>query len=1361
MSAGTIIRRTGLAACVVLILAVALPSVRQVRAEEAPDATKVKQMLDLALHDMMKGRFEIALKRTEDALDLDPKNVAANQYRADICSVWSYEYNKAKLEESKKTLADLRAELLPITVIMDNVRGNKADAAIKQIKETIRQAPETDSRSLNQYVLALAYLRAGKGLEAANALSDAIGWDGEFEQAYADLANIYMQLGRVNDALTMTDALLRVNKDNDDWLLLRAFISASANRGGEALYLATTLLKKYENAPESAILNKTRKVSLAHEVLAVVNYRNYALMPVKEKMEELLKPAQAQFDAADKEKNIDTKLDLLSQAVSSTAIVIGQINVQDLADLVDKAKGEKDANKKATLAQDAADKIKAFIPELAARKEKFLQDMKTHAQGAIDADPLLGEPYALRATYYARTGEDADLENAAKEYLEYIRLRPDSSQSQRYSLGIIRLIQKKNDDAVKVFAEIKDANSEQNELSFMGAGLIASLAGKADDARNAFEALRKVRDKKQLPQNAFFELMLGHACLAQNKPQDAVDHLKVGAAALGGLAISDKTNYSELLGPADAQAIGKLNFALALSDAGFSNQAIAQCEEFLKAVPGSIAGRFFHFMLLRNKPERSKEAEQDIAILKADFPKKDPTNVTPFLAEAILLGDTGRKETDQIKRLETEEKMVSAYKAAIDANPTFGNTYAVLGEFRINRGEIFTAIKEAKYGLEEGLKQDPTNTTVLQTLVRAMQAGGEAKPDDFTKLYNQYLENVRNSSKPGLDPVDGMFSLAMYYRQLGRNAEARKEFTDAHEMIEGTKDDQEKTNKRKKYILVYMNLRELSLSDTNLADARKYNKEIKDIDPESPGANHFDGLCYLLEGKYDEAQKAFETEISLGNLSMPGAMAKGGLAVIALKKAAKVEDVSAVHAYIDSGQKMMKLLLDRENLVFRRDAGNIRLMGGYLAFMRVCAYLAQAKFLQPTDPKEASNKMTYAGRWLNMAAVLFPGAEGWQATQTSAFKNINLAADVLPKWTTDANFTEMAEGSFFLGQGVFTKARERLEAAAQRDPSNFIALLFEARAQQALGNEPRTIELLKKSQEDTEGKKCISTFTELYTIYLKGDMKNQDEICKVLDAMCALDPQFRYEYAHFLSLNYRSAKPGENIDLALAQYELLIKEINLPNRWAALNGAAWLRAENRADKRAELTTAETQVKEAVSLITDDPKIPPPDKVGILATVNDTYGWVLYKAGKLSEVEKKNDEADAKYQQAADIFNKCVEGLAQVPQGQASMPTVLYHLGLAYDAMRLRAEAAGNKDKAAENLKKAIDALRDSVRYGKFDDKKKAEDLLNNTLLPIAKKTKGAPEGGVPAPKTGDTPASPAGPGTPPSTPKPAEPPANP
>jgi len=1357
MLSGTIIRRVGLAAAIIFALISIVPSVRPTHADETPGAAQVQMAVDSALHDMIKGRFESALTKVEDALKADPKNVSANQLRADVCSLWQPEYNKSKLEESKKVLAEQNAPLSYVTTVTESIGGGQTDAAIQQMKKIIQETPESDRRSLNQYILALAYLKASKGAEAFDALNEALGWDGEFEEAYYDLANMYMQLGRSNEALRMTELLLDRNKSNEDWLLLRAAISASTDRTGEAVWIASGLLKKFENMK----IETGRRVGLAHHVLALANFRNFIAMPEKAKMDELMAPALAECANAENAPDVTKKLSALDNAISKAVPIISQANLGEQINLIGKAKAEKDKDKQAAAAQDALDNLKKFLTELGDRKEKFRKDMLDNADLAIKADSTMSEPYNLRASYYIReNGPDPakvaeNLAKATEDYDAYLKIRPDST-TQRYYLGIVRLIQGeaegKFDEASKIFSEIKDADGSVNEMSYMGAGLVAGLTGNADAARKAFEDLRAVREKKQLGENAFFELMLAHACLAQGKGDDAKPHLKVGASALGGLAITPETNYADLLGPADITAadIGKLNFSLALTDAGFTEQAIAECDKFLEAVKTSVAGRFFHFMLIRNKPELLDAAKSDLESLRRDFEQKDPKNVTPYLATALLYSDMRAKSATEKEGKEYEDKMIAEYEAAIKANPDFGNTYAIYAQLLVSRGQIYQAVEKAK----EGFDKDPINRALMQAYTQAVQLGGEKKPKDFIpNIYKQYIKGVEDLTEPGVDPLDGMLALASYYRQIGQTKDAFAEFSAVRDMIEGIKDAQEKENQRKKYLLAYMNLRELSLAESKTDDARKYNSEVRAISPETPGSDHFEGLCALIEGKNDEAQKAFEAEVAKGSLSMTTAMSKAGLAVIALKRAASAKDVDAVHALIESGLKMEDLILKREKEIYGRDATNVRTMGGYLSFVSVCAFLAQSKFEQAENPGTESHKIGYAAKRLNKASVLFPGSEGLLATETTAFKGINLANDVLAKWDSDKengpNFSDLAIGSFFLGQGVFREAVNHLENEIAKNPNNFIALLFEARAQKALGNEPRAVELLKKCQDDAEGKKFIPAYTELYFIYMSRDVKDHAAIRGILEAMCGIDPMFRHEYARYLAEDYVSAKEGENFDLAIEQYEILIKEKNLPDRYVALNGAAWLIVQHHGGDKDALAKAEQDAREAVKLVEAQPEIQPgARKIVLLATINDTLAWILYNEGKLTNDAKK-------YQEAAPIFEKCVSDLLQVTPNQESVATVLYHMALAHDALRVA--AGSDKAKAGASTTKAVQALRLAVRYPKFTEKKQAEELLK-TLEPLMPPEETATPSPAPTPETPSPAPSPApGTGTPAPTPEPPVP----
>lgn len=1353
MSSRIIISRVGVAVVLFAALIVMSASMPAARAEGTLDATQIQALVDRALGDMLKGRFGLAMSKVDEALKAAPANIAANQMMTDLCWLWQYDYNKEKLAASKTALGE--QSVGETAKIMEMINAGKTDDAIKQVKDLISATPESDSRSLWQYILARAYLKAGKGGNAVDSLTEALGWDGEFEQAYYDLASILMQLGRPNDALQLATVLLNHNRDNDDWWLLLAAVQANANRAGQAMGLAESLLQKYANQK----MDTGRQVGLAHQVLALASYRGFLATADADKMKELLTDAVAACDEAVQQAEQQVApaqiLAGLEKSMGKAAPVLGPMTLRDIAAQVVAAKDEKNAAAKAAQAKEAAAKLRALYDTAMAMKKKLEGDMLEHAEKAVGADPKLAEPLALLARYYQQLPGAENLEKAATYYQKYIEVRPDATD-QRYSLGLIRLIQGKTGEAAPIFAEIKNPDAEKtaNELSSLGAGLVAGLKGDAEGARTAFDDLRALREKKQLGESAFFELMLAHACLAQGDAEAAKTHLKIGASALGGLAVTDKTDYAALLGTTDIAAIGPLNFSMALIDAGFVDQAIAECDKFLATFPAdkpSGAGKFFHFMLIRGKPEMLAEAEKDLDAMKTDFQAKDPTNVTPFLAAALLYGDLRSKETVPAKQDELDKQLLATYAAAKAANPGFGNTYAIEAEYYIGRGQITKAVDSAK----EGLKNDGTNRGVLQVRVKAMQLQGTAKPQEYIDLYETFFLKIQGSGGVNTDLLDTMTDLAAYYRQLNRIQDAIAEYKEIHDTIDNMPADtdaqkQEKENRQKKYFGAYLNLRELSIAQGKVADAREYNGEVKKINPDYPGCDHFEGLCLMLENNYDGAQAAFDEEVKKGGLSMTTAMSKIGLAVIALRKATTAQDIATVHTNIDSGQHIEELIRKRDTDIFGGDTTGIRVMGGYLEFVRVCAYLAQAQF----DPNTKRDKIGFAATSLNRASVLFPGSEGWMATTTNAFKGINLAQNVLPNWQSDSNFADLAEGSFFLGQGVLEKSIGCLNKEIEKNPTNFIALLFEARAQRALGNNGRAIELLIQCGKDENGANFIPALTELYAIYL-AEAKKQGEtisdpegadntrITALLNKLWQIDPVFRFELTRYYTQDCKFEKDA-NIDKAIEQYDMLCKETNLPNRYIALNGAAWLRVQYRHKDPEELQKAYTSAKEAVDLVEAIQVFDQNgamQKLSLRGTINDTFGWVIYKQGLL---ENDRAKAKVKYQDSAMALRKSISDLFQVDPNQESIPTVLYHLALAYDGARQKTDVAAERD---DYRQKAVDALKSAVRFAKFDDKDAAQTLLDTLQKEAPSEPTPVPEPApepAPAPEGGgpDAPAAP-------------------
>ncbi len=1287
MSAFTSIRKMSVMA--ILVSALVILPLGKAAYAPPPDAAspaEIRTLVDRASHFLKEGRFQDALIIVDSVLESDEDNVAAHQIRAEISALWLMKYHKEILEESKKSLTD--AQIPEIVTFMEQMEAGKADEVIETIRAAIRKDPEDASgrRSLYHYVLSRAYAKQGKVGLAINELRDAVGWNHDFEQAYYDLANAHLQLGNSDLATRLSDILLTMtrNRSNLEWHLLRATMAARTARTSFAKVRAAQVINRLGDKEKGRILG------MAYSVLAAANYADYQRLPEKEELTELLKDAREALDAARKEPDTQKKIDALEDVFSKARLfVVNTEIIEEPASAIVKARDEENAAEKAKLAGDAVEPLDKLLADILAQKEKALEDFKECAEKAVKADGLQAEPHILLAGYYSRRNQEGDLEKAAGYYEKYIERR-EQAQNHRYILGLVRLLQGRTDVAGKIFSGIKDDKGEKHELAYVGEALLAGLQGNAGVARQACEALVALRGKNDRADWPMLELMLAHICCAQEKPADAKPHIETGAPALGGLIITDDTDYAALLGTTDPKAVGTLNFAIALSNAGLTEQALEQCARFLKAAPDSVAGRFFEFMLLLSRREHLKEVKGKIEGLKKAFAARDPKNVSPCFAVAAYYNAMAANDPSPDGRDRWESDAMAEYELAMKTNPELGEVYATLAGVYARRGMIHEAEKIVKQGLEKVVG----DKALLNMRIELMRVTGNPVSKEYIDVYNAFNEKV---AVKGVEELAGVLALANYYRQTGRLDEARSHYEEITEEIEAIEDTRERQKQRKQYMGTYLALREMSLAQSKVEKAREYNRKMHEINKDYPGTDHFEGLCLLIEGKDKEAKAAFEAEIALGRLSMRNAMSHGGLALIALKNASSPEAFGEVHTELETARNLIDRVRDRES-IFGNPTASIEMARGYLSFTKICTFMAQG----------GGSQLRFAAKSLNRTPILFPGAEGLRTTETSAFKGMNLLS-VIKRWKTGNNFYDLAAGAYNLSQGLYAEASKLLAKEGQTNPGNFIALYFRARAEMALGHESSAIGLLKECQKKEEGK-FSPAFSLLMGIYLKRDVKPHEEIVELFEKMCKLDPRFRHSYA--LYLEQRPEEDENKYKLALEQYDKLCKQEDLPasNRWNALNSAAWLRAEHFDESDKELKKAEQDVLDAITILEDEgPSKPYMQTIQgrrfmpTLATVKDTHGWVLYKQGKLG-----ND--NAKYEKAAEVFDECIK-LLVVDSTNRSIPVVLYHQGVVCDALR-QACAETDKKKADEYGKKAVAVLKQAVRYQRFEERTKARELLD-------------------------------------------------
>lgn len=1280
MSAGIRIRIMSTTAVIALLFVLAFPVV-VMSAPAGEDATAVRRLVDDADYNLKKGRFEDALGSVDAALERDPQNIAAHQIRAEIASLWREEYNTGKLEESRKALTEQKAQIPEIALFMEQINAGKTGDAIKSIREVIAKNPGTSRRSLYHYILSRAYAKKGDANLAVTELRDAIGWDMYFEQAYYDLTNIFVQTGNMELADRFSGILLNSDINNYEWRLLRAAVQVRADRTAVARTFANQVINVIEDR------EKGKDIALAYYVLASASYREYEMLPAKEKMEEVLKDAGESVAKSRQETDAEKKIAFLEEAFGKIrAYVYNADIVRGAAQKTAEARDSKDADQKAALAKEAEDMLEKSLADLLGQKDNLLNGFLEYAEKAVSADERLAEPHALMAQYHARKGE---MDKAAERYEKYLAIRKDA-QNYRYVLGLIRAVEGKTDAAMSVFAEIKDDNGEKHELACMGEALLAGLEGKADAVKENIEALTALREKGDRGGWPMAKLILAHALCALNKPEDAAPHIKAGASSLGGLVVKEDTDYAALLGTTDAKLLGLLNFSMALASVGLNEQALVQCRNFLAGAPDSVAGKFYEFMLLLSRPDGFGEAEQKLDGLKKAFEEKDKNNVTPNLAAASLYSARMSAEADADKLDELQGMAIDEYEAARGKDPAFGSAYLYLARAYMQRGQTY----KAKEIVEEGLKNDVGNLSLLDMQMNLMKVDKpRPTPQKYIEAYDAF--NTKTASSPGkdIDQEAGIMALAGYYRQLGRANEARANYERVRDKIEQMEDAAERDKKRKQYVAAYMALRDQSMAESRVEDARKYNEELRNIQKDFPSTDHFEGLCLLILNDDEGARAAFEKEIAIGRLNMANAAARAGLALLELKKAKP--NILTVHQHVEDAMNLVDRIRKSEELFGGQVTGVIK-TGAYFSFINVCAFLAEG------NSKSTSN----AADLLNRIPILFPGAEGWNVAETSAFRGINLL-QVIRGWKTAGNFYDLAVGAYYLSQGLFAKAAEHMKNELNVNRDNFIALYFAATAEMSLDNEQNAIDHLKECQQK-EGGKFTPAYSMLLGIYLRRDLKPHNDIQSIFEKMCNIDPRFRFDFARYYEQFYEGGPddPNKKYRLALEQYDVLSKEKDLPERWSALNSAAWIRCEYLDQDKEQLAQAEQQVRDAIELFK---KTSPPAPLELtpqgrnymvtLATITDTYAWILYKQGRLAGGDKAGCE------KAVEIFDECIKNLV-FDATQRAIPVVLYHQAVVYDALRNL-----DREKADIYKGKAIDVLRKAVTYQDFEEKIEADKLL--------------------------------------------------
>jgi tetratricopeptide (TPR) repeat protein len=461
---------------------------------DVPGARKTPLVhIQLARLSLLEGKVEDALKHFEDAVEQDPKNIAARMGMADVYGRLGRredaveQYNEVLLLDSINAPALLRlaqiyrgvrrldrsieyaeraAKIAPSArnVLFElaaiHLARREFDEALAQFKKVLKERPDDVGAKVG---IAEVLFRSGDHASAVQQLTNLLAEQrplplaqgtlvtfykrlGEVDKAQAeleslrkstrellgayDLAIIYIHKDKLDDAMRLIDVKIEMRKE-PALAIAKAVILQLKGNAGEAL---TVLAEVGKDVPESSRLASF--VANAHLALGKADAATKAIESVDLQAE--LK--EAYLDLIQQLRAGDDKSRLIANALSQAALYA-------------------DANW-LTLARE--------------RYESLLQDEAVRGNLAI---------LHLLANVYARQGE---AEKAIASYEEMIRTRPNYEPALR-QIATYHVSNNEPDKAVAIYRKLVQRNPDQ-------IGYLLTLATALHQAGETQEAIRVYKD---------------------------------------------------------------------------------------------------------------------------------------------------------------------------------------------------------------------------------------------------------------------------------------------------------------------------------------------------------------------------------------------------------------------------------------------------------------------------------------------------------------------------------------------------------------------------------------------------------------------------------------------------------------------------------------------------------------------------------------------------------------------------------------------------------------------------------------------------------------------------------------------------
>jgi tetratricopeptide (TPR) repeat protein len=534
----------------------------------------------------------------------------------------------------------------------------------------------------------------------------------------------------------------------------------------------------------------------------------------------------------------------------------------------------------------------------------------------------------------------------------------------------------------------------------------------------------------------------------------------------------------------------------------------------------------------------------------------------------------------------------AAFRKAVETDPRSVVAQLALANFHWSAGEM----EETKEAITAALALDPRHLLANRAMAMMLMATNQAPQ---AEPYLKAVVEISNASEAKL-------SLADYYRQFSREADARK-------ILDDLRDD------AASYTPVRLRLASMALAANDPAGAGKLVDEVVRKNPNDVAGLLAQAKLLVFERRFDEALEKAEAAVAIDARSANGHFLIGTMrmqrqewdeavasftTVLTLVPRALNARLELVRALLAKGDREQAVQTAREAVTLQPRSGEAR-----LALTRALLAKADAAGAEPH---------------VNLLLANFPSAASVQTQQGLLLlqkKNPSRARQSFERaLEIDAQYVDAIAGLVMLDldAGRPQAARARVESSLAAAPQDARLLILAARTFAAIKDRDGAEQALRKALDvDPSNLQVYSMLGQLYAA--SGRL---DEARAEFDRLAALRPKSVSAQTMAAMITHMQNKSEE----ARSRYEKII-EFD-PQAAVAANNLAWLYAEGGHNLDVALQLAQT----AKAKLPDHPD------------VNDTLGWIYYKK---------------------DLASLAIKPLQESIAAAPTNPTYHYHLGLAY------------------------------------------------------------------------------------------------